>query len=213
MHSYTPATSAATHAFQPTRTGACDAHPRLRIPIEEPPIPFLSCLRFIPTRAERTRIAPLPSNRAIFKQSSREKRHCPYPSRCGQNPADPFKVRVHPHSKTAGIPIEELPRPSGRCLRFTAAVGLAGIPKRVSCHTFRHSFATDLLEDGASAGQRAVTRCGNLRRHARNRTLLQRNAVNVAQVVAAGTWWICRRRPAESTAVIGCEPDVGQVQQ
>ena len=39
---------------------------------------------------------------------------------------------------------------SGLQKAVKVAVDRAGITKRVGCHTFRHSFATHMLEDGAN---------------------------------------------------------------
>ena len=56
----------------------------------------------------------------------------------GQHCRDPYTgrtVRFHVHEKTVQRAVRE-------------AAGRAGIAKPVGCHTFRHAFATDLLESG-----------------------------------------------------------------
>ena len=58
----------------------------------------------------------------------------PASTRC-RDPRSGAVVRFHPHE-------------SGLQKAVKQAVRLAGIDKRVGCHTFRHSFATHLLENG-----------------------------------------------------------------
>ena len=59
-----------------------------------------------------------------------------FPSdRIAQDPRSPLMCRYHLHESSIQKAVKQ-------------AVQKTGIPKRVSCHTFRHSFATHLLQNG-----------------------------------------------------------------